>query len=56
MIAECSLAQAAHAWGAHGIPFNGEPKSPQINDQKRDKILDELRIFRQHLRRNGSAS
>jgi hypothetical protein len=29
---------------------------PQIDDQQRDKILDELRIFRQHLRRNGSAS
>ena len=29
---------------------------PEIDDQQRDKILDELRIFRQHLRRNGSAS
>ena len=29
---------------------------PPIDDQQRDKILDELRIFRQHLRRNGSAS
>jgi hypothetical protein len=29
---------------------------PQIDDQQRDKILDELRSFRQHLRRNGSAS
>jgi hypothetical protein len=29
---------------------------PQIDDQQRDKILDELRIFRQRLRRNGSAS
>jgi hypothetical protein len=37
MIAERSVAQAAHAWGAHGIPFNDEPKSPQIDDQKRDK-------------------
>ena len=27
MIAERSLAQAAHAWGAQGIPFNDEPKS-----------------------------
>src|SRR5580693_5357887 len=25
---------------------------PQIDDQQRDKILDQLRIFRQHLRRN----
>jgi hypothetical protein len=29
---------------------------PEIDDQQRDKILDELRVFRQHLRRNGSAS
>ena len=29
---------------------------PQLDDQQRDKILDELRIFRQHLRHNGSAS
>jgi transcriptional regulator with AAA-type ATPase domain len=27
MIAERALAQAAHAWGAHGVPFNDEPKS-----------------------------
>src|SRR5271166_53720 len=27
MIAERTLAQAAHAWGAQGIPFNDEPKS-----------------------------
>jgi hypothetical protein len=27
-----------------------------MDDQQRDKILDELRIFRQHLRSNGSAS
>src|SRR6202047_4266925 len=27
MIAERSLAHAAHAWGAHGIPFNDEPKT-----------------------------
>jgi len=26
MIAERTLAQAAHAWGAQGIPFNDEPK------------------------------
>ena len=29
---------------------------PKIADQQRDEILDQLRIFRQHLRRNGSAS
>jgi hypothetical protein len=29
---------------------------PQVDDQQRDKLLNELRIFRQHLRRNGSAS
>jgi general secretion pathway protein A len=27
MIAERSLAQAAHAWGAQGVPFNDSPKS-----------------------------
>jgi general secretion pathway protein A len=27
MIAERSLAQAAHAWGAQGVPFNDPPKS-----------------------------
>src|SRR6201993_2897879 len=27
MIAKRSLAQAAHAWGAHGVPFNDPPKS-----------------------------
>jgi len=29
---------------------------PQIDDQQRHRILDELRIFRQHLGRNDSAS
>jgi hypothetical protein len=29
---------------------------PEIDDQQRHKIVDELRIFRQQLRRNGSAS
>jgi hypothetical protein len=29
---------------------------PQIDDQQRHKLVDELRIFRQQLRRNGSAS
>jgi hypothetical protein len=27
MIAERTRAQAAHAWGARGIPFNDEPKT-----------------------------
>jgi type II secretory pathway predicted ATPase ExeA len=27
MIAERTLAQAAHAWGAQGVPFNDEPKT-----------------------------
>lgn len=27
MLAERSLAQAAHAWGAQGIPFNDQPKT-----------------------------
>jgi hypothetical protein len=29
---------------------------PEIDDQQRHRIVDELRIFRQQLRRNGSAS
>jgi hypothetical protein len=29
---------------------------PQIDDQQRHRIRDELRNFRQHLGRNGSAS
>ena len=27
MIAERTLAQAAHAWGAQAVPFNDEPES-----------------------------
>ena len=29
---------------------------PEISDQQHQRILDELRIFREHLGRNGSAS
>jgi hypothetical protein len=32
------------------------PSDPQIDDQQRHQIRDQLRIFRQHLGRNGSAS
>ena len=32
------------------------PPDPQIDDRQRHRILEELRIFRQHLRRNGPAS
>jgi hypothetical protein len=37
----------------HPNPTAQPEPDPQIDDQQRDKILDELRIFRQHLRRNG---
>ena len=40
----------------HPKPAIQPALDPEIDDQQRDKILDELRIFRQHLRRNGSAS
>ena len=40
----------------HHNPTVHPTLDPEIDDQQRDKILDELRIFRQHLRRNGSAS
>src|SRR6202166_374808 len=40
----------------HPNPTVHPTLDPEIDDQQRDKILDELRIFRQHLRRNGSAS
>jgi hypothetical protein len=41
---------------SHPNPTAQPEPDPQIDDQQRDKILDELRIFRQRLRRNGSAS
>jgi len=40
----------------HPNPTLQSALDPEIDDQQRDKILDELRIFRQHLRRNGSTS
>ena len=40
----------------HPNPTVHPTLDPEIDDQQRDKILDELRIFRQHLRRNGAAS
>ena len=40
----------------HPNPTVRPTLDPEIDDQQRDKILDELRIFRQHLRRNGSTS
>ena len=40
----------------HPNPTVHPTLDPEIDDQQRDKILDELRIFRTHLRRNGSAS
>jgi hypothetical protein len=40
----------------HPNPIVQPTLDPEIDDHQRDKILDELRIFRQHLRRNGSDS
>jgi hypothetical protein len=40
----------------HPKPAVQPALDPEIDEQQRDKILDELRIFRQHLGRNGSAS
>jgi hypothetical protein len=41
MIAERSLAHAAHAWGAHGIPFNDEPSLPD-RDRSAGALLAKL--------------
>ena len=40
----------------HPKPAVQPALDPEIDQQQRDKILHELRIFRQHLGRNGSAS
>jgi hypothetical protein len=40
----------------HPNPTVHPTLDPEIDDQQRDKILGELRIFRQRLRRNGLAS
>ena len=40
----------------HPNPTLKPALDPEIDDQQRNKILGELRIFRQRLRRNGSAS
>jgi general secretion pathway protein A len=37
MIAERTLAQAAHAWGAQGIPFNDEPKTELFRTASMDR-------------------
>ena len=39
----------------HPNPTLQPALDPEIDDQQRHRILDDLRIFRQHLRRNGSA-
>ena len=41
---------------SHPKPAAQPALDPELTDQQRDKILDQLRIFRQHLRRNGSPS
>ena len=49
MIAERSLAQAAHAWGAHGIPFNDEPKSglfPTASIERATTLLNQSAALR----------
>ena len=40
----------------HPNPTVHPTLDPEIDDQQREKIPGELRIFRQHLRRNGPAS
>jgi hypothetical protein len=40
----------------HPDPTVQPTLDPEIDNQQRDKILDDLRIFRQHLGRNGLAS
>ena len=40
----------------HPNPTVRPALDPQIDDQQRQRILDELRTFRQRLHRNGSAS
>jgi hypothetical protein len=37
-------------------PIPKPTADPQMDDQQRSRVLDQLRIFRQHLGRNGSAS
>ena len=49
MIAERSLAHAAHAWGAHGIPFNDEPKSelfPTASIERATTLLNQSAALR----------
>jgi P-loop containing dynein motor region len=49
MIAERTLAQAAHAWGAHGIPFNDEPKSelfPTASIERATTLLNQSAALR----------
>jgi hypothetical protein len=41
---------------SHPNPTVQPALDPEIDDQQRHRRLHELRIFRQHLRRNGSAS
>ena len=40
----------------HPKPILHPTLDQEIDHQQREKIIDELRIFRQHLRSNGSAS
>ena len=42
--------------GTHPNPTVQPEPDPQIDDQERHRVLDDLRIFRQRLRRNGSTS
>jgi hypothetical protein len=49
MIAERSLAHAAHAWGAHGIPFHDEPKSelfPTASIERATTLLNQSAALR----------
>src|SRR6266566_2387957 len=49
MIAERTLAQAAHAWGAQGVPFNDEPKTELFRTPSMERataLLDQSAALR----------
>jgi hypothetical protein len=47
MIAERTLAQAAHAWGAQGIPFNDEPKTELSRTASMERATRLLNLLNQ---------
>jgi hypothetical protein len=54
MIAERTLAQAAHAWGAQGVPFNDEPKTELFRTASMERataLLNQSALERRKRRR-----